>query len=150
MTQNEPISKQEVRSIVMNETDSINKVISPNDLIHQDIDSWDNVDIDRLKDELAYNDYTYGINHPYDNLIFELAVSLYMDNMTRIKLDHLVFDELTECVTRGYWPYGENKYIIQETINEYHEDIDFFYEYEQEAQQFVESCMMDAQIDGLE
>jgi hypothetical protein len=146
----------EATDMVKKQENSIDMYINPNDLIHQDIDSWDNVDIDKLKDELAASmsdSWTYGINHPYESLIQELAVNLYVEDMQRIKENHLnpeEFNSIEHMVMRGYWVNSMNRQEVTELVYENMENVAYFHEYENEALQEIENAILEARIEGLE
>ena len=156
MRQNDIETLQEAKEYVFENEDSIKRIISPSDLIHQDIDNWDNADIDRLKDELAGSmgdSWTYGINHPYGDLIERIAVNRFLEDIPRIRFSHLVFDNIQECVKNGYWPYGSelgdknpDKWDMREIVYEVKEDIDYFHEYESEVLQEIEASMIEARL----
>ena len=149
------LTLSEAKSIVKNQEDSITQLINPEDLIHQDIDSWENADVELLKDELygsMGNAWTYGINHPYGDMIEELAVNRYVENMIRIPFDHLNPDKFNgpeDAVIEGYWLYDMSESEVKELVYEWNSDIEFFHEYENEAMQFVESIVIDEQIKAL-
>jgi len=148
----EKLTKKEVREMVQENEDSITRIISPSDLIHQDISNWENADMTMLKDELhdSLSEWHFMATHPYEDLIQELAVSLYMDEMVRIPFDHLVFESRDKAVIEGYWLYDMDNREIMDRIHENKEDMEFFHEYEQNAQMFIESCVIDTQVQELE
>jgi hypothetical protein len=146
----------EAKNYVLNNEDPIDMLINPSDLIHQDIESWDNVDIDRLRDELAGgmgDSWTYGINHPYGDLIERIAIERFVEDMQRISMDHLnpeVFRGIEDMVIEGYWPYQTNNKEIRELVYEWKDDIEFFHEYESEVMYEIESYIIDARLKNLE
>lgn len=151
-----PITKREVREKIQEQAESITQLINPSDLIHQDIDSWEDADMDKLKEELHTNvEGWHGMapSHPYENLIQELAVALYIEDMVRIPFDdlnHVKYSDRDTCVREGYWLYDMSNTEVLDRVHENKEEIDHFHEYESEAQMFVESCVIDAQIQELE
>jgi len=146
----EIMTKSEARKRI--NPDSITKLISPTDLTHQDIDKWENVDIELLKQELHDNisEWSFQATHPYEHLIQDLAVGLFIKSMQRVPYDHLVFDSKDKCVIEGYWLYDMNKTEIMDRVNENKENIEYFHEYVQESQMFIESCVIDSQVKELE
>ena len=148
----EIMTKSEARKVVNKNTDSITKIIDVSDLIHQDKDSWENVDIELLKDELhdSISEWSFQAKHPYESLIQELAIGLFIESMQRVPYDHLVFDSKDKCVIEGYWLYDMNKTEVMDRVNENKDNIEYFHEYVQESQMFIESCVIDSQVKELE
>lgn len=147
------LTVEKARSIVKESEDTIESLINPSDLIHQDIDSWDNVNVDSLRDELADSlteAWTYGINHPYGDLIHELAVNLYVEDMVRVPFDHLVFNSRAKCVIEGYWLYDMGKCEVRELVSENSEGIEWFHECEFEAMMEIESAILEARLENFE
>lgn len=140
----------DIRKEVKANTDTIDRIIAPSDLTHQDVTSWDNVDLDRLKDELAYTDWTYGINHPYGDYIHEVAINLFIDEMVRAPFDHLNFNSRDKCVIEGYWLYDMSNTEVWDRVNENWEDIEHRGEYESSAIMIVEGWVMDKYLENLE
>lgn len=156
---NEITTISEAKEFVLENEDSVESLISPSDLIHQDIDKWENADIERLKDELygSMDVWTYGIDHPYGNMIESIAITQFLNDIPRIRFDHLVFDDITECVVNGYWPYGSelgdnnpNMQDMREYVYEVKENIDYFHEYETEIRMEIESFIIEARLKNLE
>lgn len=147
-----PITKSEVRDIINNQEDSISQLINPEELVHQDIDSWEEADIELLMEELGANldEWHFMATHPYEGLIQELATSLFMDDMVRVPFDHLVFDSRDKAVIEGYWLYDMSNREVMDCIHENKQDIGYFHEYEQESQMFIESCVVDAQVKDIQ
>ena len=148
----EIMTKSEARKVVNKNTDSITKIIDVSDLIHQDKDSWKNVNIELLKDELydGMSEWSFQATHPYESLIQELAVGLFIESMQRVPFEHLVFDSKDKCVIEGYWLYDMNKTEVVNRVNENKDRIEYFHEYVQESQMFIESCVIDKQVKELE
>ena len=156
MRENNIETLKDAKEYVFENEDSIKRIIDPSDIRMQDINEWDNADMDMLRDELGMSmgdAWTYGINHPYGDLIERIAVIQYIDDMPTIRFDHLVFDTVQECVKNGYWPYGSelgdknpNKWDMREIVYEVKEDIDYFYEYEQEVMQEIEASIIEARL----
>lgn len=156
MKQNEIETLKDAKAYVYQNEDSIKRIIAPSDLVHQNVDNWDNVDKDLLREELGMSMgdvWTYGINHPYGNLIEDMAIVLFIDDMPKIRFDHLVFDTVKECVKNGYWPYGSelgdknpNKWDMQNIVYEVKSDIEYFHEYETEVQQEIEASIIEARL----
>lgn len=146
------MTENKARKVVNKNTDSITKIIDVSDLIHQDVNSWENVDIELLKQELhdSIGEWSFQATHPYESLIQELAVSYYIESMQRVPYDHLVFDSRDKCVIEGYWLYDMNKTEIVDMVNENKDNIEYFQEYVQESQMFIESCVIDKQVKELE
>ena len=156
MRQNDIETLQEAKEYVYENEDSIKRIIDPSDLIHQDIDNWDNVNMDMLRDELGMSmsdAWTYGIDHPYGSLIEEIAVIRFIEDIPSIRFKHLVFDTIQECIKNGIRPYGSelgdknpNKWDMREIVYEVKEDIDYFHEYETEVRQEIEASMIEARL----
>lgn len=144
--------KSEIRKDVKANTDTIDRIIGPNDLIHQDIDSWDNVDISMLETELheSMDEWHFQANHPYENAIHELAVILYIEDMQRIPINHLNFNSRDKCVIEGYWLFDMDNQEVRDRVNENWEDIEYVHEYESSAQMTVESWIMDKYLENIE
>ena len=148
----EIMTKAKAKELVHENTESITKIIDVSDLIRQNVDSWDNVDIDLLKDELydSLSEWSYQATHPYESLIQELAVGLFIESMQRVPYDHLVFESRDKCVKEGYWLHDMNKNEILNRVIKNKNQIEYFYEYERESQMFIESCVIDSQVKELE
>ena len=144
--------KNDIRESVKSNADTIDRIIAPNDLIHQDIDSWDNADIDQLKDELyeSMSEWHYQAKHPYESAIHDLAVILYKEDMQRIPIDHLSFNSRDKCVIEGYWLYDMSNNEVVDRINENYENIEYWHEYVESAQMQVESWIMDKYLENIE
>jgi len=156
MRENDIETLKEAKEYVYNQEDSIKRMIAPSDIRNQDLESWDNADIDMLRDELGMSMgdvWTYGINHPYGSLIERIAVIRFIEDMPSIRFKHLVFDTIQECVKNGIRPYGSelgdknpNKWDMREIVYEVKEDIDYFHEYEQEVRQEIEASILEARL----
>jgi hypothetical protein len=141
---------KDAKAYVFEQEDSIKSLINPSDLFHQDLESWDNADIDRLRDELAGSmgeAWTYGINHPYGDIIRDIAVNQYVDDMVRIPRDHLVFGNNPEkCVQEGYWLHEWSRDFVTELVYENMENIEFFHEYEDNVRMEIEASILEARL----
>jgi len=143
---------QEAKEYVYNQEDSIKKIISPSDLIHQDITEWDNADKELLRDELVGSmgdSWTYGINHPYGDIIEQLAVKQFVDDMQRIPMNDLnpeIYKGIEDMAVNGYWPNQTNRQEIEEIVYEWKDDIEFFHEYESHVMQEIEASIIDARL----
>jgi len=152
MRQNDIETMKDAKEYVYENEDSIKRIIDPSDIRMQDIDNWDNVDMDILRDELGMSmsdAFTYGINHPYGSLIERIAVIRFIEDMTRIPMEHLnpeKFLGIEDMVIEGYWPYQTNKQEIIELVHEWNSDIDYFHEYEQEVRQEIEASIIEARL----
>lgn len=147
------LTLEEAKAIVRENENSITRIINPEDLTHQDISSWEEVDIERLKEELAMSiseAWTYGIDHPYEDMIKEVAVNQYVDDMLRVPFDHLVFESREKCVIEGHWLFKMSREEVTEIVWENMEDIDHFHEYENEVMQEIESAIIEARLSDLE
>ena len=144
--------KNEIRQDVKSQTDSITRIISPDDLVHQDIDEWENADMERLSMELYDNmsEWSYQAKHPHETDIKDLALLLYREDMTRVPAADLVFDSRHKAVQEGYWLYNMSVEEVNEKIGVNWEDIEYMHEYESEAQMEIEGWILDAQIEELE
>ena len=144
--------KSDIRKDVMDNTDTIDRIIAPSDLIHQDIESWDNADMDQLKDELfdSMSEWSYQVSHPYESAIHELATILYIEDMQRVPIDDLSFNSRDKCVIEGYWLYDMNNQEVRDRVNENWEDIEYRHEYESSAKMEVESWIMDKYLANIE
>jgi len=146
---------QEAKSMVYNQEDSIKQLIDPSDLTHQSIESWNNVDKELLKDELVGSmgdAWTYGINHPYESLIEELAVKRFVGDMQRVRKNDLnpeKFKELEDMAVSGYWPNSVSRDEIVEAVWEIKDNIDYFHEYEQEVMFEIEDSIIEARLKDL-
>ena len=156
MRENDIETLKDAKEYVYEQEDSIKRIISPSDLIHQDIDNWDNADMDMLRDEIGMSmgdAFTYGINHPYGDLIERMAVIQYINGLPSIRFKHLVFDTVEECVKNGIKPFGSelgdknpDKWDMREIVYEVKEDIDYFHEYETEVRQEIEASIIEARL----
>jgi len=156
MKQNEIETLKDAKAYVYQNEDSIKRIIDSSDIRMQDIDNWNNADIDLLRDELGMsigNAWTYGINHPYGDLIERIAVIRFIEDMPIIRFKHLVFDTIQECVKNGIRPYGSelgdknpNKWDMREIVYDVKEDIDYFHEYESEVLQEIEASIIEARL----
>lgn len=146
--------KAEIEEQVRNDTDSITKIVNPGDITHQDIDSWENVDIDALKMELAYgmDEWTYPFDHPYASEIENLAIDLFLDQCVRIPGKHLNPDKFNgpqDAITEGYWLNSLSYQEARELVYEWNSEIEFFHEFEREAMEFVENIVLNEQLQEL-
>jgi hypothetical protein len=152
MRQKDIETLQEGKEYVYNQEDSIKRIIAPSDIRMQDLESWDNADMDRLRDELGISlgeGWTYGIDHPYGELIESIAVNRYVEDMTRIPMDHLnpeMFGGIEDMVCSGYWPYETSRDEIRNLVWEWNDNIDYFHEYEQEVMQEIEASILEARL----
>jgi len=148
----EDLTRSSIRAKVQENTDPIEMVISPSDLIHQDIDSWENVDIDRLKDELHENmsEWSYQANHPYERAIHDLAVLMFREDMQRVPMEDLRFESRDKAVANAYWLYDMSKYVVREIIEENWEDMEYTHEYESDALMQIESWIMDKKLANIQ
>jgi len=143
---------QEAKEFVYNEEDSIKALISPSDLVHQDIEEWDNADKELLREELAMSmgdAWTYGISHPYGDIIEQLAVKQFVDDMQRVPMNDLnpeIYKGIEDMVIQGYWPYETNRQEIEELVYEWNSDIEFFHEYESHVMQEIEASIIEARL----
>jgi len=142
----------EIKEQIKQEEPSMNELISIED-INQNVDSWDNVDKDKLADSMHMDmsdAWTYGINHPYDDTIRELAVSRFVDDMQRVPMDDLnpdKFGGIEDMAVNGYWPNSVSRDEITEIVYEWKDDISFFHEYEQEIMFEIEASIIEARLD---
>lgn len=146
------LTLEEAKEKVRENEDSITSLIDPSDLVYQDIDSWENVDIDKLEEELAImlgEAWTYGIDHPYGDMIRDLAVKDYIDHMDRVPFDHLVFDSREKCVIEGYWLYDMSYDEVFEIVWKNRNDIDHFYDFEQPNMMEIENAIIEARLEDL-
>ena len=155
MTQ-ENLTLEEAKEKVREKEDSIQSLINPSDLTHQNVDTWEKVNVEKLREELAMgmgDAWTYGINHPYGDLIEELAVNRYVEDMQRVPKNDLnpeKFKGIEDMVISGYWPYETSREEIRELVWEWNEDIEFFHEYEFEIMQEIESAILEARLKDFE
>jgi hypothetical protein len=96
-------------------------------------------DFDKLEEELSESVGVIlsesGTYHPtIEALIQDLEYSLYVEEMPRVKMEHLVFDTHEEAVKEGYWPY---KMSCGEALNVAYEHVDLHNDYLEEARQEV-------------
>lgn len=146
------MTESEVREQVQENESPIQSIVSPENLIHQNVESWDNVDVNKLEREVADNvidAYTYPINHPYSGLIEDYAIDLFLENCTRIPIEHLnpvIFNGPEDAIVQGYWINHMTYDEAREMVYEWKDDISFFHEFEQEALEIVESAMINAQM----
>jgi len=143
MRETEITNLQEAKEHILKKEPSMNELISIDD-VNQDVDSWDNVDKDRLADRIDRH-WTYPINHPYASLIEKLAIKQYIDDMQRVPMDDLNpdrFQGIEDMIVEGYWPYQTTRDEIKELVYEWKDDIDYFHEYENEV-----LCEINAAID---
>jgi hypothetical protein len=150
------LTLSEAKEKVKNQEESITKIIDPNDLIHQDVESWDNVDIDKLKDELygSIGDaWTYPHSHPYASMIESIAVNQFVEDMQRIPFEHLnpeIFKGPEDANVEGYWLYDQSREEVRNVVYEWKDDIEFFHEYEDNVRMEIDSAILDARIEDLE
>lgn len=148
----EELTLSEAKERVRREEPSMDKIISIDD-VRQDVDSWQEVDKDKLADSLHMDmgdAWTYPHNHPYSDLILDLAIKSYMEDMVRIPEEHLnpdKFQTAADCVIEGYWLYGMTNDEVRELVYEHHDNIEFFYEYEDEIRMEIDSAVMEARLD---
>ena len=146
--------KSEIEETVRQNTDSITKLIKPQDLSHQNITDWEDADIDALEMELAENmsHWTYPNDHPYTSEIENLAIDLYLKECVRIPMEHLNSEEFRgkeDAINEGYWLNSLSYREARELVYRQKSDTDFFYEYEREAIHFVENIVLDEQMKEL-
>lgn len=143
---------QEAKEWIMENEYRIQDLIKPEDLIYQDITSWDNVNIDALREEIGmgFDQWTYPNSHPYSETIRDLAIKWYVEDMIRIPFDHLVFEDREKCVIEGYWLYDISRNEVSELVYENIAEIEFFYEYEDNVRMEIESYILDARLRDLE
>jgi len=150
MRQNDIETMKKAKEYVYENEDSIKRIIDPSDIRMQDIDNWDNADMDMLRDELGMSmsdAFTYGINHPYSDLILSVAVNRFLSDMLRIPKSHLVFgNDPEKCAKEGYWLNEWNRDFVTELVYENLENIDYFHEYESEVLQEIEASMIEARL----
>jgi len=150
MRQNDIETMKDAKEYVYENEDSIKRMIDPSDIRMQDIDNWDNADMDMLRDELGMSmsdAFTYGINHPYGDLILSVTVNRFVSDMSRIPNSHLVFgNDPEKCVKEGYWLNEWNRDFVTELVYENLEDIEYFHEYESEVLQEIEASMIEARL----
>ena len=83
----------------------ITTLIDPEE-VDENADSWDDVDDDKLDDELHHAvDVQMSENNQYGGLIKELAIKIWLSEMPRVKLDDLVFETEEKALENEYWPY---------------------------------------------
>jgi len=143
--------KAEIEETVRNNTDSITTIIKPQNLTHQDIDSWDDVDFDSLEAEMfdSLSSWTYPNDHLYASEIESLAIDLYLDNCVRIPLEHLNPEAIQgkeDAIIQGYWLNSLNYQEARELVYEWNSNISYFHEFEREAMEFVENIVIDEQL----
>lgn len=148
----ENLTLSEAKEQVREQEPSMDELVSIED-ISQNVENWDNVDKDKLADSIAMDmgdSWTYGINHPYGDMILELAINRFVDDMVRVPFNHLnpdKFNTRAKTVIEGYWLYDMTKNEVRELVYENHESIDFFHEYENEVMQKIESEIINARLD---
>jgi hypothetical protein len=146
------LTLSEAKEQVRENEPSINELIPISD-INQNVESWENVDKDKLADSIHMDmgdAWTYGINHPYGDMILELAINRFIDDMVRVPFNHLnpdKFNTRAKAVIEGYWLYDMSKNEVRELVYENHESIDFFHECENEVMQEIESAIIEARLD---
>jgi hypothetical protein len=142
----------EVKEEIRKTEPSMNELISIDD-INQNVESWDNVDKDKLTDSIVMDmgdAWTFGINHPYGDTIRELAVSRFVDDMQRVPFNHLNRDRFQtpeDAVIEGYWLFNMSRSECEEIVWENMENIEFFHEYEHEIMGEIESAIIKARLD---
>lgn len=150
MRQNNIETLEDAKEYVFENEDSIKRIIDPSDIRMQDINELDNADMDMLRDEIGMSmgdAWTYGINHPYGDLIRAIAVNRFVSDMLRIPKNHLVFgNDPGKCVKKGYWLNEWNRDFVTELVYENLDDIDYFHEYESEVLQEIEASIIEARL----
>lgn len=143
--------KKTIRQDVKSQTDSITRIISPEDLVHQDINDWENADLDRLKEELAesMSEWHYQSKHPFEKSIKDLALILYRENMVRVPFDHLTFESRDKAVRKGYWLREMSVNMVNEKIRVNWDSIEHMHEFEQEAQMEIEGWILEAKVEEI-
>ena len=149
MNYQDRLTPRKVEQIVKENTDPIELLIEPSDLTHQDIESWENVDIYKLKDELYYDIHEVA-NSFHERLIQDLALELFIEDMIQINPEHLVFEEKEDMVREGYWPFQTSYSEVGELAYEVKEDIEYYHEYEYKARSHVEAGLVKGYLKNME
>lgn len=152
MNYNETISRQEARRKAKEATPSITTLIDPSDLRNQDIDSWENVDLDRLTAELGMDMVNTSEIRDYEVITHDLALSLWIDEMPRIAMEHLVYnDKETAVIEANVWPNSmsitELWEVLEENYDKCTEAYDWYYE---DAHNEVYAGIIDGYLKDLE
>jgi len=144
--------KQDIRQDVMSETDPIETFIQPGDLDFQEVNSWEDADIDLLAQEIYESmiEWHFQARHLYESLIQELATILYINKMQRIPFSHLAFNSRDKCVIEGYWLYDMSKSEVRDRVNDNWDEIEDKDTHEHSAQRTVENWVIDKYLTNIE
>lgn len=108
----------------------ISDLIGPKE-VDSNATSWDEVDNELLRKEIHKSVDTIlseaNYAHPkIASLIDEYARTLWFQDLSRAPMEHLAFDEYSEALSNGYWPYKADKWEVMEWI-ESQEEIPHYY-----------------------
>lgn len=81
----------------------ITELIHPSD-VDEHAGSWEEVTDEALEREISQYIVDDG-KHYYDSHIAtETAIAAWLDDMPRVKMEHMKFDYMEEALIHGYWP----------------------------------------------
>lgn len=144
--------EREILESVRENEDTIERLISPEDIIHQDVQSWEEVDKERLVEELheSLSEWHFQESHPYESSIQELAALKFLENASRVSMDILNLESHNEAIRNYVWPNEIGHEEALEIIFEEKDNIEWYHEFESEAQMEIENEVIEARIEDLE
>lgn len=101
------LTRKEARKKAEGSTESLSRLLSPRDVV-DGADGWDDIPDERMKSELEEVSSVFITEGqtPYKSLVRDLAISLWMEDLPRVNMDHLKTDvRRTVVLSHGYWPY---------------------------------------------
>lgn len=97
--------KKELYRTVYDTVEPLRDLIKPEELTNG-AEKWEDVSNEDLEREIHQSVKMNLSESNYEKLVKELAIHLWLDGMSRVKLEHLVFDTDEEALKHGYWPNG--------------------------------------------
>jgi len=132
------ITKFEARDKAHENAMSLNELIDPSD-VDPNAEKWEDIDPDKLDMEIHESISVIRSENqsPYDRLAYDLAIGLWRDSMPRVPMGDMAFETEEKAVRKGYWPNKMDKWTCREILEDYSNEYEYFYEFLDEAWEYV-------------
>lgn len=123
---------------------SIDELINPSD-VTDGAETWGDVERDDLEKEIENSVTVKNHEGQYDSERTDLAITIWMSSMSRIKLEDVVFDSVYDALKNGYWPYSTNMYEAENMIKEmvWNDDLGIPKDAQEQASNVITSAYID-------
>jgi len=96
--------KKKTYSSVYDSVDSLDVMVDPSD-VDEESETWSEVPDSEMRQEIADCISVMMSESQYESQARELAIQIWSNDLARVKLDDLRYDEPKEAIKNGYQPY---------------------------------------------